>query len=163
MKDLNSNVKNTKFLIKAAIIAGVYAALTMLLMPFSYGVMQIRVSEALTILPFFTPAAIPGLFVGCLIANMISPLGIIDFICGSSATLIAAICSYKLKDKPLLVPLPPVIANGIIIGSMLHYAYGVPVSLLGCMGWVALGEFIACYLIGYPLMRYLKRYEKIFK
>lgn len=153
----------TKFLLQAAVIAALYAALTLALIPFSYGVMQIRVSEALTILPYFTPAAIPGLFIGCLISNILSPFGVIDMICGSAASLIAAWGSYMLRSKPMLVPLPPVLANGVIIGNMLYFAYSVPVSLIGCMLWVALGELIACYIIGYPLLRYLMRHERIFQ
>jgi uncharacterized membrane protein len=153
-------MKNTKFLIQAAVIAAVYATLTIILMPISSGVIQVRVSEALTILPYFTPAAIPGLFIGCLVSNMVGPNGPIDMVLGSSATLIAAICSYYLRSKPLLVPLPPVITNGIIIGCMLHYAYSVPLPLFVCMLSVAAGELIACYLIGYPLLKILKKYNE---
>ncbi len=156
-------MKNTKFLIDAAIISAVYAVLTIALMPFSYGVMQIRVSEALTILPFFTPAAIPGLFIGCLVSNMVGPYGLLDMVCGSGATLIAAIGSYLLRRNPILVPLPPVIANGVIIGAMLKYAYAVPLPLIACILWVAAGELIACYGIGYPLLKYLKKYKNIFE
>lgn len=156
-------MKNTKFLIQAAVIASVYATLTLALMPFSYGVMQIRISEALTLLPYFTPAAIPGLFIGCLVANMIGPYGLLDMIIGSGATLIAAVFSYLLRNKPFLVPLPPVIANAILIGGMLYYAYSVPVPLYACMLWVGLGELIACYGLGYPLLRYLQKYKKIFE
>lgn len=153
----------TKFVIHAAVIAAIYATLTLLLAPFSYGFMQIRVSEALTVLPFFTPAAIPGLFIGCLVSNILSPYGVLDMVLGSGATLIAAAGSYLLRSKPLLVPMPPVIANAIIIGCMLYYAYGVPVNLFVIMGWIALGELIACYLIGYPLLRYLRKYKRIFE
>lgn len=156
-------MKSTKFLLQASIIAAIYAALTILLMPFSYGVMQIRVSEALTILPYFTPAAIPGLFVGCLISNSIGPNGIIDIVFGSAATLIAAFFSYLLRGRPILVPLPPVLANALIIGSMLYYVYSVPVSLWACVAWVGIGQFIACYAIGYPLLKYLNKYKKIFE
>jgi len=156
-------MKNTKFIIQAAVIAAVYATLTIALMPFSYGVMQVRVSEALTILPFFTPAAIPGLFIGCIVSNMVGPYGLLDMVLGSSATLIAAVCSYYLRGKPFLVPLPPVIANGVIIGGMLYYAYAVPMPLIACMLWVAAGELIACYVIGYPLLKILKKYKKIFE
>ena len=156
-------MKSTKFMLQAAVIAAVYATLTLVLMPISYSAMQIRVSEALTILPFFTPAAIPGLFVGCLVANMVGPYGILDMVIGSGATLIAAFFSYLLRTKPLLAPLPPVIANGVLIGGMLHYAYSVPFSLAACILWVALGELIACYGIGYPLLRYLMKYKKIFE
>ncbi len=156
-------MKNTKFIIQAAVIAAVYTTLTIMLMPFSYGVMQVRVSEALTILPFFTPAAIPGLFIGCIVSNMVGPYGLLDMVLGSSATLIAAVCSYYLRSKPFLVPLPPVIANGVIIGGMLYYAYAVPMPLIACILWVAAGELIACYAIGYPLLKILKKYKKIFE
>jgi len=152
----------TKFIIQAAVIAAIYAVLTMLLAPLSYGFMQVRVSEALTILPYFTPAAIPGLFIGCLVSNLLSPYGMLDVVLGSGATLLAAVGSYMLRSKPILVPLPPVIANAVIIGSMLHFAYGIPVNLFAIMGWIALGELIACYLIGYPLLRYLRKYKRIF-
>lgn len=152
----------TRFLIQAAIIAAVYAVLTIALMPFSYGVMQVRVSEALTILPFFTPAAIPGLFVGCLISNIIGPYGLVDIVLGSLASLIAAVGSYALRRYPILVPLPPVIANAIIVGWMLKVVYAVPLPLTACILWVGLGQVIACYGIGYPLLRGLRKYKAIF-
>lgn len=150
-------MKKTKFLVQAAIIAAIYAALTVALMPFSYNIMQVRVSEALTILPFFTPAAIPGLFIGCIISNIIGGFGLLDIILGSLATLIAAIMTYKIKNRAL-APLPPVIINGVIIGVMLSYIMNVPV--LAAIGWVSLGQLIACYGIGYPLLRGLEKYKK---
>ncbi|MFA5635729.1 MAG: QueT transporter family protein [Anaerovoracaceae bacterium] len=153
----------TKYLVHGAVIAAVYTALTLLLMPLSYGVMQIRVSEALTVLPALSPAAIPGLFIGCFVANMLGPNGMIDIILGSSATLLAALASYKLRNRPLLVPLPPVLANGLIIGPMLYYVYAVPVPLWACILWVALGEAIACYGIGLPLLRYMSKRKSIFR
>lgn len=156
-------MRNTKYLLQAAIIASAYTVLTIVLAPFSYGIMQVRVSEALTILPYFTPAAIPGLFVGCLVSNMISPYGVLDMVLGSLATLIAAISSYFLRKRAILVPLPPVVFNGIFIGGMLYFAYGIPMPLYACMLWVALGQLIACYGIGYPLLQYLKKYKKIFE
>jgi len=131
-------------------------------MPLSYGVMQVRVSEALTVLPALTPAAIPGLFVGCFVSNMLGPNGMIDMILGSGATLLAAIASYKLRKRALLVPLPPVLANGFIIGPMLYYVYAVPVPLWACILWVALGEAIACYAIGLPLLKYMSKRRSIF-
>lgn len=152
----------TKYILQAAIIAAIYAVLTIVLSPISYGPMQVRVSEALTILPALTPAGVPGLFIGCLVSNFLGPYGIVDVICGSAATLLAAILTYKLRKKPWLAPLPPVVANGIIIGAELHYAYGVP-GLWACMGWVAIGELLACYVLGYPLLKLLKRYKGIFQ
>lgn len=152
----------TKRMLQGAIIAAIYAVLTILLAPISYGPMQVRVSEALTILPALTPAGIPGLFVGCLVSNILGPYGIVDVVVGSAASLLAAIASYRLKEKPLLVPLPPVVFNGVLIGGMLHFAYGVP-NLPACMAWVALGQLIACYGLGYPLLKLLKRYEGVFQ
>ncbi len=154
--------RNTRFVIEAAMIAGIYTALTLALAPFSYGIMQVRVSEALTILPIFTPAAVPGLFVGCVLSNLLSPYGLLDLICGSAATLIAAVLSRKLRSKPRLVPLPPVLANGIIIGGMLYFAYGVPVPLPLCILWVSLGELLSCYCLGWPLMRWLNHSRSLF-
>ncbi len=154
--------KTTKYLLQGAIIAAVYAVLTIVLAPISYGPMQVRISEALTVLPVFTPAAIPGLFVGCFVANMVGPYGAIDMICGSIATLIAAMLTYKLRNNTWFAPLPPVVLNGVIIGGMLHFAYGVP-NLPACMAWVAIGEAIACYAVGVPLIKLLGRYKNVFE
>ncbi len=123
---------STKHLIQGAVIAAIYAVLTIILAPISYGPMQVRISEALTILPALTPMGIPGLTIGCLLANLLGPYGIFDVIFGTLATLVATVCSYKLRDHDWLVPLPPVIANGIIVGGMLHFADGVP-RLWACM------------------------------
>ena len=152
----------TKYLAEAAVIAAIYALLTIVLASISYGAVQVRISEALTVLPFFTPAAVPGLFVGCIAANIMSPYGLADLIFGSAASLIGAIGSYLLRKKPLLVPLAPVISNGIIVGAMLYYVYEVPLPLIVQMLYVALGEVVACYAIGYPLMKYLNKYKRIF-
>jgi uncharacterized membrane protein len=135
--------------------------LTIAFAPLSYGQIQVRIAEALTILPFFTPAAIPGLFIGCIVANFFGPVGMLDVIFGSAATLIAAYLSYKMPAK-WLVPLPPVIVNGIIIGYLLNYLYQLPLFIT--MGWVALGQLISCYFIGYPLLLLLEKYkDKIFR
>lgn len=163
MAEQKNKIFTTKFLAQAAIIAALYAALTVLIMPASYGVMQFRISEALTILPAFTPAAIPGLFIGCVVSNIVSPVGLIDMLIGSSATLIAAVCSYLLRDHKLLVPLPPVIANAVMVGMELYYFYNVDFSLPACMFWVGLGEAAACYLLGYPLILVLDKHRKIFE
>ena len=152
----------TKYLAEAAVIAAIYALLTIVLAPISYGAVQVRISEALTVLPFFTPAAVPGLFVGCIAANIMSPYRLADLIFGSAASLIGAIGSYLLRKKPLLVPLAPVISNGIIVDAMLYYVYEVPLPLIVQMLYVALGEVVACYAIGYPLMKYLNKYKRIF-
>lgn len=154
---------NTKFWTQGAVIAAVYAGLTMALAPISYGMMQVRLAEALTVLPALTPAAIPGLFVGCLVANLLSPIGIIDIVFGSFASLIAAVLTYKLRSYDSLIPLPPVAVNAVIVGAMLKILYVPEVSLLACMGWVALGQLISCYAIGLPLLKLLRKYEGFFK
>lgn len=154
-------MKSIKFIAQAAIIGALYAALTIILAPISYGQIQVRVSEALTVLPALVPAAIPGLFVGCIVANIYGGNGPVDIIFGSLATLLAAFLSYKMP-KRYLVPLPPIIVNGIVIGFVLNYLYQLP--LLITMGWVTLGETIACYGLGYPLLLQLEKHKnKIFK
>jgi uncharacterized membrane protein len=158
MKDKQRSV--LRFWLQAAVIGGVYAALTMALAPFSYGPLQVRVSESLTVLPYFTPAAVPGLFIGCLISNAFMSPYPLDFVIGSCATLAAALLSYSLRRIPWLVPLPPVVVNGVAIGSMLYYLYGVNLSLWANIGYVAAGEAIACYAIGMPLLKYLERRRK---
>ncbi|MDR1247456.1 MAG: QueT transporter family protein [Clostridiales Family XIII bacterium] len=156
-------IGRVRFMAQAAVIGAAYAALTLVLAPLSYGVMQLRVSEALTILPYFTPAAIPGLFIGCLTANIISPYGIVDMICGSLATLFAACATYAFRKRRILAPLFPVVFNAVIIGAMLYYAYGVNASLLLNILWVGAGELIVCYGAGYPLLRVLENRREIFK
>jgi uncharacterized membrane protein len=149
-----------KFLAHAAIIAAMYAALTIFLAPISSGIMQVRVSEALTVLPFFTPAAIPGLFIGCVIANLVAGYGPWDILFGSLATLIAAYLTYKMPKK-YLAPLPPVIVNAVIVGITLAYVLNAPYWMV--IGLVGAGELIACYVLGYPLLLALEKYkEKLF-
>lgn len=154
-------MKKTKLLTQAAVIAALYAVLTIIFQPISFLQTQVRVSEALTVLPMFTPAAIPGLFIGCLVANIFSPVGVLDIIFGSLATLTAAFLSYKMP-KRYLVPLPPIVVNGVVIGLLLNYVLNLP--LLASMLWVALGQAIACYGLGYPLILVLEKYRgKILK
>jgi uncharacterized membrane protein len=152
-----------RFLVQAAVIGAAYAVLTVALSPLSYGPVQMRVSEALTVLPYFTPAAIPGLFVGCLAANIISPYGIVDMVCGSLATLFAACATFLLRKRRSLAPLPPVLVNAVIIGAMLYYAYGVNAPLPVNMLWVGAGELVVCYGAGYPLLRALESRRGIFR
>lgn len=107
---------NTLFLAQSAMIAAIYVVLTVILAPFSYGEVQVRVSEALTILPVFTPAAIPGLFVGCLISNILGGCILPDIIFGSIATLLGACFTYLLRNRnKFLAPLPPIISNILIV------------------------------------------------
>ena len=151
---------NTKSLINGALIAALYAVLTIVLAPISYGPLQCRVSEALTLLPFYLPEAVPGLFAGCVLANIYGGFGILDIIFGSLATLIAAVLTRKSRNI-YIAALWPVVSNMIIIGALLHYLENVPLIMTGI--YVALGEFGACYIIGVPLMKILEHRNIIHK
>lgn len=140
----------------AAAIAALYAVLTMTLPIPQYGPVQIRFAEALTVLPFLFPAAVPGVFVGCLIANLLSPYGLLDVVCGSAATLLAALWTARLRNR-WLAPLPPVLCNGLIIGAMIAWyetGFGpaFPAAFAFNGASVALGELLACYLLGSILL-----------
>lgn len=119
-------MKNKKlvFICQAAVIAALYVVLTYVFSAFASGVIQVRVSEALTILPAFTPAAIPGLVIGCLLSNTLTGCVLLDIIFGSVATLIGALGSYALRRHTWLVPIPPIVSNMIIVPFVLRYAYG---------------------------------------
>jgi len=149
--------KPLNYFVKAAIIAALYAALTLAFAPLSYNVMQVRFSEALTVLAMYTPAAVPGLTVGCLIANLLGPNGVWDVVLGTLATFIGVTGMYFLRRKKYFSPMINVIVNGLVIGLMLRYLYGVPVSAPLCVFWVALGELISCYVLGIPLMKFLEK------
>lgn len=142
-----------RYMVEAAIIAAMYAALTILI-PGGSGAIQVRVSEALTVLAFFTPAAVPGLFAGCILANLVVGAGPYDIIFGSLATLIAAWLTGKMPSK-YFAPLPPVIVNAVVVAYVLNISIQAP--LLATMGAVALGELIACYGLGYPLILLLEK------
>lgn len=146
----------TQSLCLAAIIAAIYAALTLALPALSYGQLQCRLSEALTLLPMALPQAIPGLFVGCLVANLLSPVGALDIIFGSLATLLAALGTYAFRKKPLVAAACPVLANGLIVGWLLAFSYGLPFWLTALE--VAAGEAVAV-AVGLVLMKALKRVD----
>ncbi len=153
--------KKVLFIVQAAMIAAIYVVLTIVFAAFSYGEVQVRISEALTILPYFTPAAIPGLFIGCLISNIMGGCIAIDVICGSIATLIGAIGSYMLRKHKYLVPLPPIIANAIIVPFVLRYGYGVALPIPFMMLTVGIGEIISCGVLGLILLTALYKYRNV--
>lgn len=157
--------KRILFMTQAAMIAAIYVVLTVLFAPFGFGEIQVRIAEALTILPFFTPAAIPGLFIGCLIGNVIGGAILPDIIFGSIATLIGAFFTYLLrKQNKYLAPFPPIIANSVIIPWILRYAYGVPLPIPFMMLTVGIGEIISCGVLGMILLPTLQKHRyKIFK
>ena len=137
--------KGVVFTTQAAMIAAIYVVLTVVFAPFSFGSVQVRIAEALTILPAFTPAAIPGLFVGCLIGNILGGAMFPDIIFGTLATLIGAVFTYILRNQnKFLAPLPPIVTNTVIIPYVLRFAYGeaIPIPLL--MLSIGIGEVISC-------------------
>ena len=164
--------ESTRYLITGALIAAAYAGLTYLSNAFglAYGPIQLRVSEVLTVLPIFTPAAIPGLTVGCFLAN-IGSFNMLDMVFGTLATLIAAILTYYLRNIkitgiPFLALLPPVIINAVVIGVEIAlfflpdkaFLWGFLISAIQ----VVIGQFIVCFIFGIPFYIVVDKY-KIFK
>ncbi len=149
------------FITQAAMIAAIYVVLTMVFAPFGFGEVQIRIAEALTVLPMFTPAAIPGLFIGCLIGNILGSSIVVDMVFGSLATLLGAVGSYLLRHNKRLVPIPPIIANALIVPFVLKYGYGVPLPIPLMMVTVGLGEIISCGILGSVVMKGLEGYKRI--
>ena len=158
-KDQQSRVR---FIAQAAMIAAIYVVLTLLGASFSYGEVQVRISEALTILPVFTPAAIPGVFLGCLLSNILGGCVLPDIIFGSLATLIGAVFTWMLRNHSrFLAPLPPIIANTVIVPFVLKYAYMTPLPIPFMMLTVGIGEVISCGVLGLILHAALVRYRGI--
>ena len=151
--------QDTRALARGAIIAALYTALTVLLAPLSYGEVQIRFSEAFTLLPILMPEAVPALLVGCLLANILGGCTIFDIVFGSLATLLAALLTRRLRKTLYLAALPPVLCNGVIVGVELSIFYALP--LWATMGYVALGEAISCYVLGYPLSKAAQKLDKL--
>jgi len=154
------------FVTQAAVIAAMYVVLTFVSssLGLASGEIQIRLSEMLCILPAFTPAAIPGLFLGCLLSNLLTGCTIIDIVFGSLATLIAAVLSYQLRNHkyPLLVTVPPVIANMIVVPFILRFSYGVPLPIPVMMATVGIGEVISVMVLGSVLYFALDKRRVIF-
>ena len=149
--------KKLVFICQPAVIAALYVVLTYVFSAFASGVIQVRVSEALTILPAFTPAAIPGLVIGCLLSNTLTGCVLLDIIFGSVATLIGALGSYALRRHTWLVPIPPIVSNMIIVPFVLRYAYGATDAFPFMIATVGAGEIISCYLLGMLLYGTLKK------
>lgn len=160
-------MKNKKvlFLVQAAMIAAIYVVLTVIFAPFAFGEIQVRIAEALTILPVFTPAAIPGLFIGCLIGNILGGAILPDIIFGSLATLIGAVFTYLLRNQSkYLAPLSPIISNTVIVPFVLRYAYGINLPIPFMMLTVGVGEIISCGILGIIVYGALHKYRhRIFK
>ncbi|UCG62063.1 MAG: QueT transporter family protein [Candidatus Zixiibacteriota bacterium] len=156
------NSRRIRFISTSGLIAAVYTLLALVFMPISFGVYQVRVAEALTVLPFLTGAAVPGLYVGCVLANVIGGMGWLDIVIGPLLTLAAAIATRTIRIQfgdtrkgMLLAPLPPVIINAfgvsIYLGPLLGFGYWF------CVQWIGLGQIVACYVIGLPLLILLRK------
>ena len=153
--------KKVTFMVQAAAIAAVYVVLTVLFAPISFGEIQIRFAEGLTVLPYFTPAAIPGLFIGCIIDNFMGGAIPIDILFGSIATLIGALLSYALRKHKFLVPLPPIAANTLLVPFVLYYGYGINLPIPFLMLTIGIGEVVSCGVIGLVLLFALDRYKNV--
>lgn len=155
--------KKVLFVSQAALIAAIYVVLTYFVSAFNLasGAIQVRVSEALTILPFFTPAAIPGLAIGCFLSNLLTGCLPMDVLCGSLATFLGAVGTYALRRYKWLVPLPPVLANTLIVPYVLAYVYGLEGGIPFFMLTVGIGEVISCYVLGMILLKALLPYRNI--
>jgi len=145
------------YLVRVAMIGAIYVILNIIFAPISYGPVQVRIAEALAVLPFIDPSAIIGLFIGCILANVYGGLGMVDIIGGSLCTLIAAYLTFKLKN-PKLAPLPPVLINAFGVSIYLHLLFDLPywITVL----YIGIGEIIACYILGYPLLILLIKNKK---
>lgn len=155
---------NAKQISIAGAIAAVYFVITITpgINAISYGLVQFRIAEALTVLPFIYPGAIGGVFVGCLLANLFGPVGIQDVIFGSLLTLIAAYLTFLLRKtgKPILAPIPPIVINAFGVSAYLYLFFKEPYWLFVIS--IAFGQAVVCYALGYPLLKYLLRKEKRF-
>lgn len=157
------NKRKTTNLAIAAIIAALYVVLTYLASALglaSYAI-QVRFSEALTILPIFSPAAIPGLFVGCVLANLLTGCAVWDVVFGSLATLLGAIGTYLLRKHRVTALLPPIVANTLVVPPVLLYVYGLEGTYLFFTLTVCLGEVISCGILGTVLRKSLEK-SKLF-
>ena len=165
----NINIRKLSF---AGVIAALYVALVLAGAMVSFGPLQFRFAEVLAVWPFFFPVAVPGLFVGCIIANMFSPYGLIDVVVGSLASLLAGLCTMQIGKSlsrerigsKLLACLPPVIINAILIGAMIAWlivgsftGYAFLTTFIAYTGYVGLGQLGVLYLFGMPLMIYMSK------
>ena len=170
--------KKTTFIVHAAVIAALYVVLTLLAnaLGLANHAIQIRISEALTILPLFTSAAIPGLFIGCILSNFLTGCLLWDIVFGSIATLLGALGTYALgtytfgartpgncppaKQHPVLAVIPPILANTLIVPYVLAYVYRFEGSVPYFMLTVGIGEILSCGVLGMLLYRTLSKYKK---
>lgn len=155
---------SVRYLTTAGVIAAVYIVLCLVFRPISFGPIQCRIAEALVILPYFTPAAVPGLAVGCFLGNVVCGADIFDIIFGTLATLLGAAGSRLVRKKKFLTALPPVLSNTLIVSPVVTYVYSTGESFLVIAAGVFAGELIAAGILGTLLLILLDRYRnQIFK
>ncbi|MBO6215202.1 MAG: QueT transporter family protein [Lachnospiraceae bacterium] len=154
---------SVRFITYAAVIAAIYVVLTVFINAFNLasGAIQVRISEALTILPVFTPAAIPGLAIGCLISNTVTGCHILDIIFGTAATLIGAVGTRLLRKTRILVYLPPILSNAVIVPLVLKYAYGLSDAYWFLFVTVGAGEVISAGILGAILKTVLNKNKNV--
>lgn len=158
-------MKNSKtlFITQAAIIATIYTALVLIFQYSSFGPVQFRIAEALTILPYFTPAAIPGVSIGCFLSAILTGANILDIIFGSLASLVAAVLSYALRRNKYLVPIPPIVVNALVVPFILKAVSGeaqsipIPIMMLSVGG----GQFVSAGILGLLLLMALNRHKDV--
>lgn len=148
--------QRTKGIALGAMVCAIYVLVTLVIKPIASGPIQVRISEALCVMPCFTPYAIPGLFLGCLIANLLTGSLFSDVIFGSIATLIGAIGTYLLRKNKYLATLPPIISNTIIVPFVLSYVYSFPGSIPYFMLTVGIGEIVSCGVLGIVVYNFMK-------
>ena len=155
--------KRVKYITQAAMIAAIYVVLTLFISVFNLasGAIQIRISEALTVLPAFTPAAIPGLFIGCLISNLISGGMLLDVIFGSLATLLGACGTYLFRNWKWAVPIPPIFTNVLIVPFVLAYVYHLPGGVPYFMVTVGIGQVISCGILGMIVYGVISKHRNV--
>lgn len=157
-KDVRSVSRSAARLCVSAVIAALYAALTLIFQPISFGAVQFRASEALTLLPAVLPQAIPGLTVGCFISNLLYGANVFDVVFGSMATFVAALWTRRLRGRLWLAALPPVVINAVVVGLVLTYAYGIN-ALSVNMLTVGAGQAVVCYALGVPMARLVSKHD----
>ncbi len=153
--------KKTLFITQAAVIAAIYTVLVLVFNFASFGPIQSRVAEALTILPYFTPAAIPGVAIGCFISAILGGASVPDMVFGTLATLVAALISYRLRSNKYLVAIPPIVLNALVVPWVLKYSYGAPDAVPFMMLTVGVGELISAGILGMILLFALEKVKNI--
>ena len=160
MKNM-SNSSPLYRMVQGAVIAALYIVLFLAFQPIGSGVIQFRIAELLCVLPYFTPAAIPGLFIGCMISNLLNGAIILDVVGGSLATLIGAVGSYLLRKNRYLISVPPILANMVIIPWVLRLGYGSDAMIWFSTITVGIGEFLAIGVLGQFLLTVLLKYRHV--